>query len=227
MDLHSVMTPADYAALAFFVLAAGLYSYVVERSRWAPRTLSRRMERHRAAWMSILAGREMRMVDTQIMNGLMSGTSFFASTSLIAIGAALALLNAGEQAVNIAAELPYLAHTSRSVWSTKVIGLAIIYAYAFFKFGWAYRLFNYALILVGAIPEAGKGGEGIADCQERAAGMGSCAAREFNRGLRALFLSIGYFSWFAGPYAFIGGTVLILSVLSWRQFSSEASRTVM
>ncbi|MBO6634302.1 MAG: DUF599 family protein, partial [Parvibaculum sp.] len=29
----------------------------------------------------------------------------------------------------------------------------LISAYGFFKFGWAYRLFNYASIVMGAVPE--------------------------------------------------------------------------
>ena len=34
----------------------------------------------------------------------------------------------------------------------KVDGLAVIFVYAFFKFAWAYRLFNYMAIIVGAVP---------------------------------------------------------------------------
>jgi uncharacterized membrane protein len=37
----------------------------------------------------------------------------------------------------------------------KVFGLIAIFAYAFFKFGWSYRLFNYSSILFGAIPMKG------------------------------------------------------------------------
>ena len=34
------------------------------------------------------------------------------------------------------------------------LGLAVIFVYAFFKFGWAYRLYNYVAIMVGATPPA-------------------------------------------------------------------------
>ena len=39
-----------------------------------------------------MLGREMRMVDAQIVAALQNGTAFFASTSLIAVGGALTLL---------------------------------------------------------------------------------------------------------------------------------------
>jgi uncharacterized membrane protein len=32
------------------------------------------------------------------------------------------------------------------------VGLILIFIYAFFKFAWSYRLFNYVAILLGAMP---------------------------------------------------------------------------
>ena len=40
------------------------------------------------------------------------------------------------------------------LWEIKAIGLAVIFVYAFFKFAWSYRLFNYVAILLGAMPLA-------------------------------------------------------------------------
>ena len=41
-----------------------------------------------------------------------------------------------------------------------MIGLAVIFVYAFFKFAWSYRLFNYAAILLGAHAALRGGGHG-------------------------------------------------------------------
>ena len=38
------------------------------------------------------------------------------------------------------------------MWELKSIGLAVIFVYAFFKFAWSYRLFNYMAIVVGSVP---------------------------------------------------------------------------
>ena len=48
--------------------------------------------------------------------------------------------------------MPFGAPTSRLEWETKVMGLVIIFIYAFFKFAWSYRLYNYVAIMVGAAP---------------------------------------------------------------------------
>ncbi len=56
------------------------------------------MHVYREIWVRNLLHREARMVDMQIMASLQNGTAFFASTSLIAIGGALALLRATNDA---------------------------------------------------------------------------------------------------------------------------------
>ncbi len=99
-----------------------------------------------------MLARDMRMVDMQIMTGLQNGTAFFASTSLIAIGAALTLLRSTDEIVSVMSALPFGIQTSRGLWEVKTIGLVVIFVYAFFKFAWAYRLFAYVAILFGAMP---------------------------------------------------------------------------
>ncbi|GJD67087.1 hypothetical protein MPEAHAMD_7295 [Methylobacterium frigidaeris] len=41
---------------------------------------------------------------------------------------------------------------NQTIWQLKDAVLAFVFVYAFFKFAWAYRLFNYAAILLGVVP---------------------------------------------------------------------------
>ena len=101
------------------------------------------------------------------------------------------------------ADLPFFTQPARGVLETKTIGLIVLFAYAFFKFGWAYRLFNYCSILIGAVPVLRDGrrtrAEEIEIAVRRAARMNILAGKHFNAGLRGVFFSIGYLGWFAGP----------------------------
>src|SRR6185503_20921564 len=81
-------------------------------------------------------------------------TAFFASTSLIAIGGALSLLRSTGDVLTVVGSLPLAIPTTREQWEAKTIGLVIIFAYAFFKFAWSYRLYNYVAIMLGAMPPA-------------------------------------------------------------------------
>jgi uncharacterized membrane protein len=86
------------------------------------------------AWMQQMESRDLRIIDTQIMGSLQSGTAFFASTSLIAIGGTIALLRAADNLLQVFGGLPLAPVPSRGLWDTKVIGLAIIFIYAFMNF---------------------------------------------------------------------------------------------
>ena len=115
-------------------------------------SLTQAMNAQREAWMRTMARRELRMIDTGIMNGLQQGTAFFASSSILAIGGCFALLGATEQVLSVLSDLPFVGQPARGVFETKVLGPVVLLAYSFFKFGWSYRLFNYCSILIGAVP---------------------------------------------------------------------------
>jgi len=215
----------DLAALAFFTLSWFGYHYVVEMGPYAARTLNMRMNLRRDRWIREAAAREVRIVDTQVMGGLQNGTAFFASTSLIAIGGTLALLNSTERAVAIFSDLPFVPATLRSVWEMKVIGLAGIFGYAFFKFAWSYRLFNYCVILLGALPPFDSRDErAMANGVHETIEMNIAAGRHFNRGQRAFFFALAYLGWFLGPVTFLGFTAAVLVAMYRRQFASDATR---
>ncbi|MGL4728854.1 MAG: DUF599 family protein, partial [Bosea sp. (in: a-proteobacteria)] len=82
----------DLAALGFFTLCWFGYHFAVESERFGGNSLNHVMNARRLAWFAQAAVRENRIVDTQVMNGLQNGTAFFASTSLIAVGGTMALL---------------------------------------------------------------------------------------------------------------------------------------
>lgn len=215
----------DLVALAFFTLSWLGYHYVVEMGPYAVRTLNMRMNLRRARWIRESAAREVRIVDTQVMGGLQNGTAFFASTSLLAIGGTLALLNATDRAVAIFSDLPFVPMTLRSVWELKIIGLVAIFGYAFFKFAWSYRLFNYCVILLGALPPFdSKDERAMAHAVHETIEMNIAAGRHFNRGQRAFFFALAYLGWFLGPISFIGFTGAVLVAMYRRQFASDATR---
>ena len=217
----------DLGALAFFTTAWLSYHLAVEFSPARHGGLNVRMNEHRRAWMEQMLLRDNRMVDANIMGSLQNGTAFFASTSLLAIGGVLTLLRSTDEALSAMAELPFGLTTTRLAWEIKVIGLAVIFVYAFYKFAWSYRIFNYAAILVGAVPRADeRHREDTKAAVQRAAAMNIVAGRHFNRGQRAFFFALAYLGWFISAYVFFAGTAACLYVMWRRQFASDAIRAL-
>jgi uncharacterized membrane protein len=217
----------DLVAVAWFLGLWIFHGWMSEYSPWHTRSLSHAMNRERDAWIVRMSERDLRMIDTAIMQGLQNGTAFFASTSLLAIGGGFALLNASDRVVQVVSDLPLPSAPTQSVYELKVIGLIVVYAYAFFKFGWAYRLFNYASILIGAVPMRGTEDTAAMDLAVRkAADMTMIAGRHFNRGLRAFFMSVGYLGWFVGALPLVVSATLVFLVLFRRQFWSDSRAAI-
>jgi uncharacterized membrane protein len=225
------MTEFDLLAIAWFGLTWIVFSVLTDGRFPIKRiSLTRAMNEHRRLWMRTAARRDLRMIDTAILAGLQNGTAFFASTTIFAIGGCFALLGATEQVLSVADDLPIPLVADRVAFETKVFGLIAIFAYAFFKFGWSYRLFNYASILFGAIPmkdDLPDDNTELDAAADRAASVNILAGRHFNAGLRAIFMSIGYLGWFAGPYVLIGSSTLVVLVLLRRQFLSNARSAIL
>ena len=109
-----------------------------------------------------------------------------------------------------------------------MIGLAVIFIYAFFKFAWSYRLFNYVAILFGATPLAAhKDSPEAAAHAVRTARLFTTAGRHFNRGQRAFFFALAYLGWFISPWIFMVATAAALAVMWARQFASDSRRAVL
>jgi uncharacterized membrane protein len=224
MQMFSVL---DLVALAWFIGAWVGYAVLIETTAHGRRGLNALMHRYRDLWMQRMIARDMRMMDGQVIAALQNGTAFFASASLIAIGGALTLLRSTEELLIIIAALPFGAQTTRIAWEMKVMGLVVIFIYAFFKFAWSYRLYNYVAIMLGAAPPATEQDTPeAADFARRTALVITDAGRHFNRGQRAFFFALGYLGWFIGPLPLMLTTAGVVVVIWRRQFASPSRRAV-
>jgi len=217
----------DILAVGFFALEWTVYAVTLEHSAYGRDSLSSRMHVYREKWIRRLLDRETRMVDTQIMASLQNGTAFFASTSLLAVGAGLALLRSTNEALAVLGALPVDLSPSPALWEIKCVGLILIFIYAFFKFAWAYRLFNYVAILIGAMPPAQQRDAPEAEAHVlRTTRLFEAAGRHFNRGQRAFFFALGYLGWFVSPWVLFLTTAAVVIVIWRRQFASNAWRAM-
>jgi len=217
----------DLLAVSFFVIEWLAYAFTLERTAYGRDSLSSRMNLYREVWVRRLLDREVRMVDMQVMISLQNGTAFFASTSLLAIGGGLALLRATNDALAALGKLPIDISPSPALWEIKCVGLILIFVYAFFKFAWSYRLFNYVAILVGAMPPAAERDTAEAQAHVmRTTRLFESAGRHFNRGQRAFFFALGYLGWFVSPWVLFFTTALVVVVTWRRQFASIAWRAM-
>ncbi|OGI48916.1 MAG: hypothetical protein A2151_06250 [Candidatus Muproteobacteria bacterium RBG_16_65_34] len=216
---------ADIVSLVWFVAVWIGYTWYADRGPQRARSLRAVMHTHRYEWMRRMLERDNRIVDANILGNLLQSVSFFASTTLLILAGLVTILGSTDKAILLVRELPFAARTSLVLWELKLLVLIVIFVHAFFKFTWALRQFNYCSVLVGAAPNPG--GKAADDAYaRRAAEVSTLASKDFNQGLRAYYLSLAALAWFISPWVFMLATTVVIAVLYWREYHSEALRTL-
>ena len=221
-DMLSVLqfTWLDAAALALFIALWVGYQWYADYGGASRPQLGREMERFVRAWMEQMVGRDNRMVDVNILRNLMRSSQFFASTTMLILGALVALMGYAERVAIVVADLPFGLQVSSRLWELKIMLLLLIFVYAFFKFTWSLRQFGFSSILVGAARKPPTDASDYAPDIERIAVILSFANRNFNQGLRAYYFGVAALSWFLHPWLMIAVTLGVIYVLHQREFRS-------
>jgi uncharacterized membrane protein len=124
-------------------------------------------------------------------------------------------------------EIPLVPHVPPLVWQMKVVLLVVVFGYAFFKFTWSLRQFNYVAIMIGAAPPpAADPDEASLRYAEGAARIASRAAEHYNKALRTFYFGLAALSWFLHPWLLVAVTTVTTLVVYRREFHSHSLRAI-
>lgn len=211
----------DGVALAWFVLSWAGYNLLIDRIVSRPHGLNQHMQVVRQSWMEALQRRGDRVIDAILIGHLIHSVSFFASATMLLIAALVGILAGLTQAYEAVMNLSITVKTTKQLFELKLLLLAAVFVYAFFKFTWSLRQYNYVCALVGAMPPSS-----AADVRpihgEPAGRLLTLAVTNFNGGLRAYYFALAVLSWLIHPVAFLAVSVWMLLILLRRQFRSRS-----
>lgn len=220
---HLGLPVLDVVALLFMLLLWAAYTLYSTRMADQRDSLRNLMQLQRLAWMREMCGRDNRMVDATIVGNQLRGVNFFASTTVLLMAALLGLMGMDQGSLDSLASFQWASAESVAAWKVKVAILAALMTYAFFRFTWAMRQYQFVGVLVGAAPS----GASVVDqsvteqVAARAAGVASSAAYAFNTGLRAYYFALAALGWFVHPNVMMAMSVLVVLVLYRREFHSR------
>ncbi|MEZ5825524.1 MAG: DUF599 family protein [Geminicoccaceae bacterium] len=209
---------ADLLAFGFFTASWIGYGLFADKPVFGKASLMTRMHEYRLAWARQMLLRDNRMVDIQVINVLVANVRFFASANIFIIGGLVAAFGAADTVRGVIAEIPFADDSSRLLFDSKMTVLVVTFVYAFFKFTWALRQFNYAAILIGATPE-GDNEEGRI-LAERLALVTTRAADHFNKAMRAFYFGLATLAWFIRPELLVLATIWVILIIYRREFRS-------
>ena len=204
----------DTLAIGWFFFCWAGYTYYADYRRWGTRELASVLHEYRLRWMKRLLERENRMADVAALSSLLGSDNLFATATLFILAGLVTILGAVDRVQEVISEISFIAVASREIWEVKILVLIGIFVYAFFKFAWSLRQFNFSLTLVAAAPmPTEKEAPDRSDFAPRAAMLVTRAVSSFNRGLRAYFFGLATLLWFIQPWAFALASVWVVLVL--------------
>jgi uncharacterized membrane protein len=224
-DRLHLFSPLDFTALAVLAIGWIWIGWRIEHPSAKRPSVSLLVAGFRRDWMYQMVTREPRVFDAQLISNLRQATTFFASTSMIAIGGGVALIGNTEQLAGLANDLT-LGNAPSIVWEIKILLVLLFLSNAFLKFVWAHRLFGYCSVLMAAVPNR-PDAPLVYERAEQAADLSINAARSFNRGMRATYFGLAAAAWLLGAPALILATLITASVLWRREFASKSRQTLL
>ena len=218
-----MLNTSDLAALGLFAIAWLFYEPLL--SAFGKRrggVLNTDMTVIRGAWMVTATGREVRLMDGQLLGHALNSASFFASSNLLLIAAAAGALFGGDSTFRSVSALEVVRTSSRLLFEVQLALVLITLARGLLDFIWSIRQLNYCIAALGAVPEPLP--------QPERAVYGAVLTRllnpalgSFNSGVRGYYFALAAAAWLFGPLAFIVATLGAVGLLFWRQRSSPAA----
>jgi len=215
----NVFTLADWLSLFWLIACWGGYTHFSASQKRQRKTLSQNLASVRARWLQEMINRDMRIADATALGILQRTVTFFASTTIFILAGLLAVLGASDQALKLAHAIPFVAEHSQASWELKILLMVFIFIYAFFKFSWSVRQYNFALVMFGAAPD--RNSSNLDVFMQNFNELLTSANNSFNYGLRAYTFSMATIAWFIHPYLFMAATAWVLAILYRREFKSR------
>ncbi|MCC1481968.1 DUF599 domain-containing protein [Roseibaca sp. Y0-43] len=217
------LTLLDLLAVALFFAVWLWLGWRIGHPSAARPSVSVLMQDYRLQWMRVMAARQPRIFDAQIMMSLRQSTSFFASTCLLAMGGLLALIGNVDPLQGLATRLTNMESASAALQIKLFLPLFML-GNAFLKFVWANRVFGYCSVVMGAVPNDPDDPQTL-PLAMKAGHLNARAALNFNAGLRSMYFALCGLAWVAGAWVLLVGVAVTAWVVWSREFAS-ASREI-
>ena len=217
----------DIIAIGVFFAAWLAYGVLFDGRLRRDDALNARMIGLRARWMLRLLHRDNRIIDSTLVGHTIHSAAFFASTTMLVLAGLIGVLGSADRIYAAIANISVLlGGGGQRLFEWKLVLLIGIFIYAFFKFTWALRQFNYFCVVIGSAPDVPEDPAVAKAYARRMADVLTHAVQELNAGVRAYYFAFAAFAWFLHPLAFIAATLLMVLILARRQLVSPIARSV-
>lgn len=212
--------------MSLLLFAASWTGYAYYSDHQGQSNLLAITNRYRLQWMREMLRRDNRTIDAITVGNLSRAITFFASTTIFILLGLMTMLGSRDKLGIIVGTIPFAQQSTSFMWEIKTFLLIIIFIYAFYKYTWSLRQYNYANIYIVAAPAHKERVEEHEAIAKKGAQLVGNAARHFNNGLRAYYFGLAALAWFVHPLLFIMATGWVVFVTHRREFRSQTLSTL-
>ena len=142
----------ELIALVWFLICWLGYSEYSRRKANDRPCLSNTLDLYREDWMRVMLRRDNRISDASVVGNLERNGAFFASSCLLILASIITALGYTQEVMEVFSTMPFGTLPSREIWEMRMVVLMVIFIYAFFKFTWSMRMYNFVSVLIGSAP---------------------------------------------------------------------------
>lgn len=222
--MNAPLAIADWIALSLFLIAWIFYEPLLKKVGRPGGMINTDMTVIRMAWMRNMVRRDVRLMDGQLVGLVLNSASFFASSNLILIAAAVGALFNSDQSFLSATAVSVIQTATPALFEFQIALVVIPLARGLLAFIWSIRQLNYCLAAIGAAPiESSDNSDSYAEAVAR---LLNPALSSFNAGVRGYYFAMAAAAWLFGPWAFMTATLGAVALLYGRQKLSPTSAAV-
>src|SRR3954463_9107125 len=168
----------------------------------------------RKVWMYGMLHRDFRVPDTMLMGQVIQSVAFFASGTIIVVGALVGALARVDSLAAFSEGFALGVPSSPESIRLALLALFAIFIYVFLKSPWPLRQYNYCIAMIGAAPMPPIEAERHARLADALARSLSSTMLNFNAGLRCYYFAFAALAWFLHPLFVPVTTTLTLIMLN-------------
>ena len=221
--------PSDFSIAhlgAVTLLFGSWFCYPVILRTFGRVSLNSQLVIVRQYWLSAATKRAAKPFDAVLLGHITNSIAFFGSATLLVLAGVLSTIASVKVIHETVQQLHFIDNTSLELFALQIAVLALVVALCFFSFTYALRKLIYTIALLGALPD-------ITDncpTQDRLiTGLNTVlseAIKTFNFGIRGYYYAIASVFLFVSPLACIAATIVVTSILIYRQLATPTARAI-
>jgi uncharacterized membrane protein len=215
----------DLLALVLFFV--GVVAYGRFADHYGQQFLNARMRDLRGRWMRRYLERDDRVIDSILTGHSINSIALFCSATLLIVVALLGVLTNVDEAYRVSITSTFVSHTTVELFQVKLIGLACVFIYGFYRFTWALLQYNYFLALIGSATfKEHLKHDRIVQVADQLSIVLNSAVTSFHSGFRTYYYALAWVGWFFHPLVFIAAICFVNFVLVYRQIASPSAGAI-